>query len=362
MGRKLPEGWNFVKFEDLVEILDSKRKPINSTERANMLWDIPYYWATWKAWTINDYIFDEELVLLWEDWADFINKDKDVAYLISWKSWVNNHAHVLKWKNWLSNKWLCYFLNSIDYSNRVAWATRMKLNQAEMKKIKILFSPTEQEKIVSYLDKQFAFIDNMEEQINDYNNKLEKLEKGILEESFWNKNGLIKIENLFKLSSWNFLEQEEQNENWLYDIYWWNWIIWKSNNFDIDWENIVIWRVWAKAWNVRLINWKSRISDNALYISSYLKDFYKKYLYWNLIYLDLNSKASVVNRPLISYKWIKDFEIYYPDLQTQKLIAYKLDKQFELINSTRQEIDNQKKNLKELRKAMLNDIFGGFEE
>jgi hypothetical protein len=33
MVRKLPEGWEFRNFEDVVEILDNKRKPVSISER-----------------------------------------------------------------------------------------------------------------------------------------------------------------------------------------------------------------------------------------------------------------------------------------------------------------------------------------
>ena len=45
---------------------------------------------------IDDYLFDEELVLLGEDGAPFLDKSKPIAYVIEGQSWVNNHAHVLR--------------------------------------------------------------------------------------------------------------------------------------------------------------------------------------------------------------------------------------------------------------------------
>lgn len=138
-------------FVDVVEILDTKRKPISSKNRNN--WVIPYYGATGKTGSIDSYIFNEELVLLAEDGWDFLQKVKKPAYKISGKSWVNNHAHVLRGKNWLSNNWLCYFLNTIDYSDKVSGTTRMKLNQSKMKEIIIRYPKdiSEQNRIVNIL-------------------------------------------------------------------------------------------------------------------------------------------------------------------------------------------------------------------
>ena len=95
-NNELPDGWVETNLETCVEILDSKRIPINSRERQQRLGNIPYYGATGQVGTIDDYLFDEELVLLGEDGAPFFDSFKNKAYLINDKSWVNNHAHVLK--------------------------------------------------------------------------------------------------------------------------------------------------------------------------------------------------------------------------------------------------------------------------
>ncbi len=95
-GERLPEGWTRAPLEDLVEILDHLRVPVNHTERARRSGDVPYYGATGQVGWINDFLFNEQLVLLGEDGAPFLDKSKPIAYIIAGKSWVNNHAHVLR--------------------------------------------------------------------------------------------------------------------------------------------------------------------------------------------------------------------------------------------------------------------------
>lgn len=99
----LPNGWDLTNLEDVVDILDSKRIPINAKERAERVGTVPYYGATGQVGWIDDYLFDEELVLLGEDGAPFFDMSKHKAYLISGKSWVNNHAHVLRALNGIPN-------------------------------------------------------------------------------------------------------------------------------------------------------------------------------------------------------------------------------------------------------------------
>ena len=85
--------WKTVRLGDVCEILDSKRVPITAHERKNGSY--PYYGANGIQDYVADYIFDDELVLLAEDGGNFGSKEKPIAYRVSGKCWVNNHAHVL---------------------------------------------------------------------------------------------------------------------------------------------------------------------------------------------------------------------------------------------------------------------------
>lgn len=76
-----------------VEFLDSKRRPVKASDRVPGPY--PYYGANGQQGTIDDYIFDEPLVLLAEDGGHFFEPQRGIAYKITGKTWVNNHAHVL---------------------------------------------------------------------------------------------------------------------------------------------------------------------------------------------------------------------------------------------------------------------------
>src|SRR3990172_1788363 len=114
--KNLPEGWVVSRLEDVVDILDSQRIPVNAKERENRKGKITYYGATGQVGWIDDYLFDEELVLLGEDGAPFLDADKQKAYIIRGKSWVNNHAHVLRAISDASlNAFLLHYLNIFYY-------------------------------------------------------------------------------------------------------------------------------------------------------------------------------------------------------------------------------------------------------
>ena len=99
---------NKIFIEDCCEILDSMRVPITASKRE--IGEYPYYGANGIQDYVADYIFDDELVLLAEDGGNFGSKERPIAYRVSGKCWVNNHAHVLKPKVGLDIDYLCYSL------------------------------------------------------------------------------------------------------------------------------------------------------------------------------------------------------------------------------------------------------------
>lgn len=170
-----------VRIGDICEILDSKRVPITAAERQSGPY--PYYGANGVQDYVDDYIFDDDLVLLAEDGGNFGSKDKPIAYRVSGKCWVNNHAHVLKPKKGLNVDYLCYSLMFYDVTGLVNGATRQKLTQADMKKMEIPLPPLEeQRKIAAVLDKVSDLIAKHRQQLD----KLDELVKSRFIEMFGN--------------------------------------------------------------------------------------------------------------------------------------------------------------------------------
>ena len=137
--------------EDCCEILDSMRVPITASDRKEGKY--PYYGANGIQGHVSEYIFDDELVLLAEDGGNYGSKDKPIAYRVSGKCWVNNHAHVLKPKEGLDVDYLCYSLMFYKVEGMINGATRQKLTQAAMKRMRIPFRDiNEQQQIVAELN------------------------------------------------------------------------------------------------------------------------------------------------------------------------------------------------------------------
>lgn len=188
------------RLEDVCEILDSKRVPITAKDR--VAGPYPYYGANGVQDYVADYIFDDELVLLAEDGGHFGSTDKPIAYRVTGKCWVNNHAHVLKAKDCIDIDYLCYSLMFRDVSDIVNGATRQKLTQADMRKIEIPLLPiAEQKSVVAKISKVFELIALRKEQLA----KLDRLVKSRFIELFGDpkntKNHLVKIGEIGALTS-----------------------------------------------------------------------------------------------------------------------------------------------------------------
>ena len=164
--QKLPEGWAVCCLENVAEVLDNLRKPINSNERNSRIANkheselFPYYGATGQVGFIDDYLIDGKFLLLGEDGAPFLDKYAIKSYPIKGKCWVNNHAHILK--PLCDFDYLMYYLNHVDYKDYVNGSTRLKLTQSDMRSIKILLPPlTEQKRISVKIKYLFCLLDTI---------------------------------------------------------------------------------------------------------------------------------------------------------------------------------------------------------
>jgi len=140
---------------EVVEFLDSMRRPVTESDRC--AGPFPYYGANGLQGTIDDFIFDEPLVLLAEDGGHFGAPDRGIAYRVSGKTWVNNHAHVLRPKSSIDLGFLCRVLENYDVTPWVTGTTRGKLTQAGASQIVVPVPPLpEQRRIAEVLDRADA--------------------------------------------------------------------------------------------------------------------------------------------------------------------------------------------------------------
>lgn len=181
--------YNYIPLEQAADILDSYRKPVNSKERLNLIKGkpldelFPYYGATGQVGWIDSFLTDGEYILLGEDGAPFLNPYAEKAYIIYGKTWVNNHAHILRSKT--NNEFLCYYLNYFNYKNYVSGTARLKLTQAQMRKIPIPNIPSdEQSRVVAHIEELFSELDKVVGTLKTTKEQLEVYRQAVLKDAF----------------------------------------------------------------------------------------------------------------------------------------------------------------------------------
>lgn len=173
---KAHKDWQMVELGDYVEILDNQRKPITKSDRKPG--PFPYYGATGILDYVENYIFDERLVLVGEDGAKWSTGEK-TAFIVEGKYWVNNHAHVLRpIKNKLIDTYIVEILNAMDLNRYITGVTVPKLNQEKLRSIKIPLPPLSvQQEIVAEIEGYQKIIDGARQVVENYKPKI-KVDEG----------------------------------------------------------------------------------------------------------------------------------------------------------------------------------------
>ncbi|OME04667.1 hypothetical protein BSK64_15595 [Paenibacillus odorifer] len=168
--------------------------------------------------------------------------------------------------------------------------------------------------------------------------------------SKWEK---VKLGDCFTLSSGKFLPTKNRVEG-EYNVYGGNGITGKHNEYFIDDPTVVIGRVGEYCGSVHMTGEKVWVTDNALYVTKFLKTIDTNYICYALNDKNLNRYANKSGQPSISQSAIFNIEIALPPIETQKKISGILDTIVELLAMRKLqlvELDN-------LIKTIFYDMFG----
>jgi type I restriction enzyme S subunit len=180
-----PNTWEIVSVSQFADCLDHIRIPVKKDDRENSEGLYPYFGANGEVDRIDEYLFDDDIVLVTED-ETFYGREKPIAYRYSGKCWVNNHAHVLRAPTKDANEFLCY---TLMYYNVIPWLSgttgRAKLTQAALNSLPMgLPSEEEQTKIVNQVEQLFTFADQVEQHVKDAQARVNHLTQSILAKAF----------------------------------------------------------------------------------------------------------------------------------------------------------------------------------
>ena len=140
-------AWEVKPLGRVAENLDNRRIPITSSNRKSG--DVPYYGASGIVDFVEGFIFDEELLCISEDGANLVARTYPIAFSISGKTWVNNHAHVLRFENRCTQKFVEMYLNSINLDDFITGMAQPKLNKAMLDRIPIPHPGVPEQQIIS---------------------------------------------------------------------------------------------------------------------------------------------------------------------------------------------------------------------
>jgi type I restriction enzyme, S subunit len=150
---KIPAHWNVCRVKNLFLNLNSRRVPLSAVERGAMklrLYD--YYGASGIIDKVDEYLFDDDLILLAEDGANLVLRNLPLAIIARGKFWVNNHAHILKPRLGVI-EYLADYLEALSYRPWITGAAQPKLTQDRLMSISVAVAPeAEQVDIVSYIN------------------------------------------------------------------------------------------------------------------------------------------------------------------------------------------------------------------
>lgn len=174
------DGWGKKTLPDISENLDSRRVPVTKKDRENGIY--PYYGASGIVDYVNDYLFDEDLLCISEDGANLLMRTYPIAFPISGKVWVNNHAHVLRFRELTTQRFVEYYFENTILDEYITGAAQPKLTQKALNSIPVYCPPLyEQQRIVERLDA-----------LSEHVRELEEIQKKIIAECDAMKHALLR--------------------------------------------------------------------------------------------------------------------------------------------------------------------------
>jgi len=181
----VPESWSVESVSAFSECLDHVRVPVTKDKRATAERLYPYFGANGQVDMVDDFLFDDELVMVTED-ETFYGRVKPIAYRFSGRCWVNNHAHVLLAGDRVRADYLCFSLMHYDVQPWLTGTTgRAKLTQGALNALPFAVPPqSEMVEIVRRVNSMFALADRIEARCTAARAQAQRLSPLVLAKAF----------------------------------------------------------------------------------------------------------------------------------------------------------------------------------
>ena len=363
---ELPKGWCFTNIGELLINRDGERKPVSSairSKQSNKIYD--YYGAAGVIDKIDDYLFDEKLLLIGEDGANLLSKSKNNAFFAEGKYWVNNHAHVLDATDKNLLEYVAIVINAIKLDDYITGSAQPKLSQDNLNKIPIVLPPlSEQKRIMEAIIHWSLLIEQIEQNKIDLQASIKQAKSKVLDLAIHGKlvsqdpndepaSELLKrinpkaeitcdnpqygklpkgwcettLGNTIVIKSGDAIKVRD-NRIGKYPIYGGNGITGYNESYNVDGINIIIGRVGFYCGSVHYVNNKIWVTDNA-FVTKIMGNVYTpKFLYYLLQQYDLQQYSNSTAQPVISGKTVYPINVMLPPLSEQYRIVAKIEELF----------------------------------
>lgn len=178
------EGWIETTLDKISTNLDSRRIPITKSARSSG--EYPYYGASGIVDYVDDYIFEGDNLLVSEDGANLLARSTPIAFSVSGRYWVNNHAHILHFDDMATQRYVEFYLESIKLDEYITGAAQPKLNQKALNAIPIPIPERieEQAEIVLSIEGLQKETQHLSQIYERKLAALEELKKSLLQQAF----------------------------------------------------------------------------------------------------------------------------------------------------------------------------------
>lgn len=151
---EIPAHWQVRSIRYAFRFRNYQRVPLSGSEREHMQGEFPYYGASGIIDYVEDYIFDEDLILIAEDGANLLSKSKPLAFVARGKYWVNNHAHILE-PLFPGFEYWAELLSAVDYTIYISGSAQPKLTRDRLGSVRVPVPPSdERDKIIELINTQ----------------------------------------------------------------------------------------------------------------------------------------------------------------------------------------------------------------
>lgn len=354
------DEWKEVKLGEISTFLDNKRVPLKEDDRKHMQGEYPYYGASGIIDYVNDYIFDEELILMGEDGANIVTRSSRLIFLAKGKYWVNNHAHVIKANKDINQYFLSESLEKINYEKYNTGTAQPKLNSEVCQKIKVNIPKfDEQNKIANFLSNLDKKIGLLEQKHLKYQNFKKYLMQQIFAQKlrfdFNNDWKIIKLGEITQINTGN-KDVKDKIDDGEYPFFVRSEKVERINSYSYDGEAILIPGDGKIGEVYHYINGKFDYHQRVYKISDFKSHVYGKYIYY---YLEKNflrqalrntAKATVDS---LRMDTLTKMPIELPSLEEQIKIADALSMADDKLELVEKDI----RIIKDFKKGLLQQMF-----